>query len=243
MKDNIIPAVEKTIRLLDHLAGASAGATQAELAQLLDISGATCYRIIQSLLKYGWLRKNGSRLELAQGLLPLAKRILQMEDWQERIKPLLLELAQKTRLSVKLSLRHGTSEYITAFRAESPQPMAVTGRIGATFPVIEGSVGGALLADSSEKELQRLIQAAPEGLLEKSEPELLLQRIQECRKNGFCRSNGKNRWGIEVLTAPVHQGGQVLAAISVLGLLPDFEDIDALTGALLQCRQKVEELL
>jgi len=242
-KENTIPAVEKTVRLLEHLTANPAGATQAELSQILGISGATCYRIIQSLLKYGWMKKTGNRFELGQGLLPLARRVYQAQEWQELIKPLLTALAETTRLSVKLSMRQGASEYVTVFRAESPQPMAVTGRIGATFPVIEGSVGGALLSQCGEAELRRLIAAAPDTLLEKQEPQLLQGRIQECREKGYCTSNGRNRWGIEVISAPLSGGQGVLAAISLLGLAADFTAMPELAKSLLQARQDCERLI
>lgn len=243
MNENTVPAVEKTIRLLDYLASLQNGATQSELAQILDISGATCYRIIQSLLKYGWLKKNGNRLELAQGLLPLARRILQTQEWQEQIKPFLVQLAEKLRLSVKLSVRHGSSEYMTALRVESPQPMSVSGRQGAIFPLIEGSVGAALLIRLTAKEVQKLIDAAPKELLEKSEPALLHDRIAECREKGYCLSNGRNRWGIEVISAPLLKGEEVIAAISILGLQNDFSDLPGLSKELLLVRQKCEQLL
>ncbi len=241
--ENTIPAVEKTIRLLDHLAASAGGASQAELAQILHISGATCYRIIQSLLKYGWLKKTGNRFELAQGLLPLARKVYQAQEWQEQIKPHILALAEATKLSVKVSVRQGVNEYVTVFRAESPRPVAVSGRLGATFPVVEGSVGGALLCQSNEAEIRRLIAAAPDDLLEKQQPELVFARIAECREKGFCNSNGRNRWGIEVLSAPLLSGDQVRAAVSLLGLSPDFVPLTELEQELLKTRRICEGLL
>ena len=132
---------------------------------------------------------------------------------------------------------------MTVFRAESPRPVAVSGRLGATFPLIEGSVGGALLSLSTESEVRKLIASAPEDLLEKREPELVFARIAECRAKGYCNSNGRNRWGIEVLSAPLLCGQQVLAAISVLGLAPDFSPLPALEHELLKTRRLCEELL
>lgn len=235
VKENTIPAVEKTVRLLNQLSVAAGAVSQTELAKQNQISGATCYRILQSLLKYGWIKKAAGGYVLATGLLPLARRVCQAEEWQELIREPLMELAARTRLAVKLSVRRGAGEYMTAFRAESPEPMAVTGKVGATFPVVEGTVGGALLYRAEDAELLRLLDAMPGDVPEKLEPEQLFTRIAECREKGYCCSRGKNRWGIEAVSAPLTgPAGEVLAAISLIGLSHHFKDPDALGVILLQ---------
>ena len=139
--EHIIPAVEKAVALLEHLGRSDRGATQAELARELDISGSTCYRIIQTLQKHDWLRKlPGNRYDLSGGMLTAAMKLVDAAARFEQCQPLLEELARQTGLSAKLSIRQGTDQ-LTVLRAEGPGPVSVTGKVGARVPVIEGSVG------------------------------------------------------------------------------------------------------
>ena len=50
MAENIIPAVEKAVAILNRLGELPKGATQSELATSLNIAPSTCYRILQTLL-------------------------------------------------------------------------------------------------------------------------------------------------------------------------------------------------
>ena len=56
--NNNIPAVEKTLALLELLSSEEKGLTQAQLKEKLHISMSTCYRILQTLLAKEWVRKD-----------------------------------------------------------------------------------------------------------------------------------------------------------------------------------------
>ncbi len=222
---NTIPAIEKAVDLLNLLGSSDSGATQSEIVKEIGISGATCYRILQTLVNNDWLKKNSDgRYDLAYGFLAAGKKLIKNMDCFKLMQKPLDELSERTGFSTKLSVRKGFSEYVTMLRAEGTSSIAVTGKIGAAFPVIEGSVAGALLFNVEKKEIDRLLNAASGELLEKKEPEILHERISECRKKGFCRSGKRNRWNIEVISAPIMKNdNEIFGAISLLGFPGDFE--------------------
>ena len=103
---NTIPAVEKAVAVLDILGARENGATQAELVELLRITPSTCYRILQTLLEAGWIRKrSGKRFDLAGGMLAAAMKLVDRPARLRAAQPILERLAAETGLCAKLSRR------------------------------------------------------------------------------------------------------------------------------------------
>lgn len=218
---NRIPAVDKTIQLLTALS--EKDFSQAELNEKLDISMSTAYRILMTLQAHRWVRKKaGGIYTLAEGLLPLTRGISDDVTLLEKIAAQLPALAEKHQIACKLSIRQ-EEEQLTFFRAEPPGPVALTGQPGSTFPLIEGSVGAALLADASEKEIRELIAACSADIPEKKEPELLFNAVREARCRGAVLNARPNRWNIAALSVPVRDhAGNVIAALTIVGCGEDF---------------------
>lgn len=221
--NNKIPAVEKTIALLELLAKLPSGATQAELKKELGISMSTAYRILQTLLKHKWVRKNAdTKYSLDNGLLPLVYPFRNSIDLLEHAQKVLDKVAEENELACKLSIRRG-AEQVTVMRAEPEGPFALTGQVGSSFPVIEGSVGAALLCDESDDEIMELIQDCRTDLAEKQDPELVLKAVNDVRRKGYAVNLRRNRWNIAAMSMPVRDArGSVIAAITLIGTESDF---------------------
>ena len=232
--EHTIPAVEKTIHILEILSQNPAGLTHARLTELCSITASTCYRILQTLMKNGWVRKepDGSYV-LSSGLLPLALKVaaLDGENW-ENIQPVLDGLSRETGLSCKLSIRKGETEQYVLARAEAPGPFSVTGRTGITFPLVEGSVGAALLADSLKAERTALLRKIAADIPEKKDRKVLEDAVDFVQKHGYILNTEHNRWRIGALSVPVrNRCGRITAALTLLGVADDFQP-DILPGLL-----------
>ena len=229
MAENTIPAVEKAVAVLTRLGESEGGLTQAELAAALDIAPSSCYRILQTLLEADWVCKiGGTRYDLSFGILGAVRKLTDRNARYEAMLPVLEELAAQTGLCCKLSVRRGEFQ-LPILRAESPRPMAVSGRVGVRFPVAEGSVGAALLA------------AAPAA----EAPELVRDGIAAIRRRGFCFNRGRNRWRVDAMSSPVLDAeGGVIAALTLLGCDEDFRDdkLPELAGKLLDGVKKCERI-
>ncbi len=220
---NTIPAVEKTMEVMTALGNHSSGATQQELVTRLGLSYSSCYRILRTLQNGAWVTKgNDGRFRLGEGFLIFARSAVDPARRFESCRPVLERLAGESGLCAKLSVRRG-GEQLTVLRAESPRPVSVTGREGAAFPVIEGSVGAALLADVSAEEIELLARNCREEIPERNRPELVLERIRAVQNEGFTLNMGVNRWRIDAMSVPVRDGfGTVAAALTLLGYDEDF---------------------
>ena len=226
MTENTIPAVEKAVAILNRLGELPKGATQSELATSLNIAPSTCYRILQTLLAADYIRKNSpTRYDLSGGIERAVRKLTNLALRFEAAQPCLETLAENTGLCAKLSIRQGFDQ-IPILRAESPRIMSVSGKIGVRFPIIEGSVGAALLSGAPETEIR--------------------QGIAAIRRRGYCLNAGRNRWKIDAMSVPVRdRDGDVAAAITLLGYDDDFagERAKKMATALLSAARKCAALL
>lgn len=198
--------------------------THGQLAKLCGVTASTCYRVLKSLEKYNWIekREDGTFIP-GPGLLPLAVKLCTKPtgNW-DQARQILSRLAAKTHLACKLSIRRGDEQVVTA-RAESPGPFSVSGKTGAVFPVLEGSVGASLLADSSRTELDELLKSCREEIPEKKDPELLYRAVEMVKRTGYILNTTHNRWRIGALSVPLRDPlGRIVGALTLLGMADDF---------------------
>lgn len=243
--NNTIPAVEHTIAVLELLSNTAEGATQSEICKKLQISMSSTYRILQTLLKHRWVRKDDSGCyELDHGLLPLAHHCYRNMQVFEHAQTLIDNITCKLNVSCKISLRRG-EEQTTIMRSELPGPFSLTGRVGASFPVVEGSVGAALLYREDNDTILELLSRCTVDIPEKSSPEQLLDSVQEVRENGVVFNLKKNRWNIAAGSIPLHdRERRVVAALTVVGNMEDFsgQKLPLLTRAMRHAAEMCENI-
>ena len=241
--NNTIPAVEHTIAVLEYLSSTASGVTQSEICKKLQISMSSTYRILQTLLKHHWARKDDSgRYELDHGILPLVHHCYRSMQIFEHAQDLMDDITQKLNVACKISLRRG-EEQTTIMRSELPGPFSLTGQVGASFPVVEGSVGAALLYQEDNDTILELLSRCTVDIPEKSSPEQLIDSVQQVRENGIVFNLKKNRWNIAAASIPLHdRDRRVVAALTLVGNLEDFagEKLQKITSAMKQAAIKCE---
>ncbi|NMA46620.1 MAG: IclR family transcriptional regulator [Lentisphaerae bacterium] len=221
---NTIPAVEKTMATLAQLADMPDGAPQATLQQATGTTASTAYRILQTLMKHDWVRKRqDGHYELSHGLLPLLLAFRQRLEHFDHAQSILDRLAAENDIACKLSIRQD-NEQLTLLRAEPDAPITLTGRSGSRFPLIEGTVGAALLSQEDDKRIAELIHDCPAAIAEKEQPELVFNAVRDIRRHGYAVNIRKNRWNIAAMSTPISNAdGAVIAALTLIGLESDFQ--------------------
>ena len=243
--EHTIPALDKALSILEHLGRNPGGSSQAELCSSLEISASTCYRILQTLQLHDFVRKQpGGRFDISGGLLTASMRLFDKAKLFENAQPTLEALSAKTGLSSKLSIRQGF-EQISILRAESPLAVSVSGKVGARFPVIEGSVGAALLCSEDEETVEELIRSCKDDIEERRMMNLLPGRIEQIKRTGIALNERENRWNVEAMSAPVYDSasGQSVAALTLIGFKTEFKDLDTLASALVSASKVVSTII
>jgi len=217
---NTIPALDKSLRLVEAIAGGMRRHSIAELARHLNIPPTTCYRIVNTLIARDWLRPRTGETgyELSLGVLPLVEPFLGHRVLIEVVGPIVNQLAQQTGLAAKLSVRHGHNA-LTVYRAESNRPLAISSRVGITFHLALGSSGSALMFDLPDDQISAIIASADDAVWDRQSPAIVLDRITQCRKAGYCIDLGSYHAKVQSISRPVRDSaGQVAAAITLLAL-------------------------
>lgn len=220
-----IPSVEKSIRVLQAIAGHASNFSIAELAKSLGIPQTTVYRIVRTYMAADWIRPRASGVgySLSFGLMPLLEPFMNRRILIDLVRQPMTELSERARMGVKLSVREGTSA-LTVYRLEPPESMGISVRVGSKFPLVYGSSGAALLCGLSPAEIEEVIAQAPAGSWKHQKPADVHRRIAECRETGVCRDCGHYMPHIHTLSAAIKdREGKSIAAVTLLGMPGDFD--------------------
>ena len=220
--NNTTPAVLAAMEIVEALAAAPEGLSQAVLASSIGLSTSTTYRILRSLAARGWVYK-GSRgiYRLGSGLLAVACAVETEHEALLRSRETLERLASEHGIACKLSIRRGMQQVIYA-RAEPESPFHTTGQEGRAFPLVEGSSGVALLCDFQDADAAALFAAAPSA---QTNLAFLLDGLKRVRDEGWCFRKRIANWPISAMSAPVRdEAGKVFASLSFIVPEDRFDD-------------------
>lgn len=141
------PALEKGLDILELLADAQPGMTQNQIAARLGRSASELFRMIEVLVRRGWLARDA-----ADGSYHLTLRMFELAHRQPSVRRLLAlalprmhELARTTRQSNHLVVHHDRRILVLA-QSDSPEAMGFSVRLGAHFPFRADRVSCRVLA-------------------------------------------------------------------------------------------------
>ncbi len=203
-----VPAVEQAGRVLFCLAGSeSLYMNLPEICNRLGIHKSKAFSILETLQKFGLVRKNsdGKGYALGTGLVTLSRKVLDDLSPPRIAEPMLKELAMKAGCTAVLGLISQEKIFIAA-KQESEANFGVTVRIGHRLPLTYGAHGKAIAAFLPEDQLDRLLER--QDLYFHGEPAVLdrvrlRKELAQCRRDGFAEDLGELNHGLNVITSPV----------------------------------------
>ncbi|UKI34934.1 MAG: hypothetical protein L6W00_21760 [Lentisphaeria bacterium] len=160
--------------ILNHLGNRNGGATQAELAAELDITPEHLLSDTADAAGGGFRPQGGGgALRSLQRACAGGAQTFRLHGTVQRGSAGARPSCGGDRTLLQ-TLDSAGRDQVSILRAESPRPMAVSGKIGVHFPIIEGSVGAALLADASTGEIRELAAGCAVPVAERNHAELVL---------------------------------------------------------------------
>jgi DNA-binding IclR family transcriptional regulator len=129
------PQTERLVAIVDMLVGSRGGLTQSDIARRLGVSPATCYPMLASLERSGWLRRHPVRRTYALGAALIAAGQAAAEDMDAlaACRPRMLDLQRRRGLScVALT---PSADYATVVQlAPDPRGRGSALRVGDQIP-------------------------------------------------------------------------------------------------------------
>jgi DNA-binding IclR family transcriptional regulator len=180
-----IQVIARAADILRALRLASAGLTQAEVAEHVGLARSTTHRLLNALEEQGLVESHGprGRYRLGQEVSRLAKSA--RRGLIASLHPELEELSREVGETVDLYVLERLQVTITD-QVVSPRRLRVVSEIGESFPLHCTASGKALLAAMAPHDLARATSGTLSSFTERTitDPELLAAELAQVRAQG-----------------------------------------------------------
>lgn len=245
----LVPGLERGLRILAQFSPRESLLGAPELARRLGIPRTTIFRLLQTLESLGFVERVGKdrNYRLGVAVLRLGFEYLSSLELTDLGLPLIERLRDTTGFSAHIVIRDGRDVVFVA-KAQSHAPFlsSVRVNVGTRIPAHASTHGHVLMGDLSlselkalypERRLVRLTEATPETV------ESLLDVIRGHASRGYAVGNSAFEHGISVVSAPVRDETQRIAAcITVTVPRPEI-NAELIKGGLIEhTRRAADEL-
>lgn len=237
-----VPALEKALDVLEHLAEQAVPLTQAQLARALGREPGELFRMLNCLEARGYLRRNDAgAYQLTLKLFELSRTHSPHEQLIEVATPLMRDLVDRVRQSCHLSVLHRDQVLVLA-QVESPQPVRLSVQVGSLHSPVATVSGRLLLAQLPMEERTELLARQPDYLrMDAAEKVEFAATLARAHEEGWAYREGARFIGGLDLGVPVgREGNRTRAALTIAALKgPDGPDLFELLPKLQQCAAEI----
>ena len=216
-----LQSVNRALRALELIAEAGQlGVT--ELGRRLGVHKATASRLVATLAERGMVERDPitEKFRLGFGLIRLAGAAMASMDLVRIARPMLEDLADRTRETVNLGVLSGDA-VVYIDQVTGTRSIVAVSWVGRRTPLHCTSNGKVLLANVGEAERDRLLarttrparRARPSPTRRRS-----IAQLEEIRRRGYATTMEELEEGLNAVAAPIRRAdGEVVAALSVSG--------------------------
>lgn len=218
----LVPAVDRAIRMLVDLRDVVDGKRISDLARDLGIPKSSAFQIAATMVHHGILECDGQtrRYRVGPALHSFAGARQGRSDLPVLAVPHLRRLASATGLTALLGVPTGSGTVLAA-KADSPEPLGVGASLGFELDCMAGAFGKIFAAARSEADRKTLLRRklpryTARSMTDAQEMERELTRV---RKSGIATDLEEYLEGIRAVAAPVTDAsGGVVGAVCALGV-------------------------
>jgi DNA-binding IclR family transcriptional regulator len=241
------PALDKGLDILELLASVDGGLTQAEIAKRLDRSPNEFYRMLDRLVKRGYVtRPEGDRYSLTLKLFGLAQLHAPVRRLVSYATSIMRELAETSWQANQLVVFDRGNAVVIA-QQEAPHYWGISIRVGSHISLFDTGSGHVLLAFRSPEERQMMIAEHLRSNEEMKQSPDFFARLDQVRDRGYEMMASLQTAGVYNLSAPViGPDGRGIAALTIpyitLVNAPTAPDITKTIALLQAAAAKLSEL-
>ncbi len=215
--------VDRALSILGTFQGNRSRQALSDISRNTRLPIATCYRIVQRLVEWGALERDGeNRYRIGLRLWEVASRAPRSVGLQRLARPFLLDLYETTGYATHLAIREGV-ELVSIERFQDPRRSVRRPIIGGRYQLHVTAIGQVLLA-YAPREIQEEVLSGP---LDAYTPNTYTDRaalervLADIRRTGYAVSDRQVDLAHVGVAAPVRGAdGSVIAALS-LALTPE----------------------
>lgn len=222
MKTPSVPALERTLAILELLAGSRSGLTLPEIAKELQLPKSSVHCLLITLERHRYLNRNErtSRYTFGSKLFSLGNMSLSGLRVRQVAVPHMHTLMERAGLTVHLAVLEGY-EAVLVEKAEPPGLYKLATWLGKRMDVHCTSLGKALIAHLPDDVLTQLFRER--GLPRHNDNSIsslkkLKGELERTRETGYSMDDEEDEIGHRCIGAPIFDdSGQVIAAVSISG--------------------------
>ncbi|MDX0414938.1 IclR family transcriptional regulator [Sinorhizobium medicae] len=209
------PALDKGLDILELLASVDGGLTQAEISKRLNRSPNEFYRMLDRLVRRGYVtRIDGDLYSLTLKLFGLAQLHAPVRRLVSFATPLMRELAQRSKQANQLAVFDRGSAVVIA-QQEAPDYWGISIRVGSHISLFDTGSGHVLLAFRSPEEREMMISEHVRSRDEINLTPEFYVRLDQIRERGYEMMASAQTAGVYNLSAPIlSSDGRSLAALT-----------------------------
>lgn len=209
------PALDKGLDILELLAATDSGLTQAEIAKALDRSPNEIYRMLDRLVRRGYvLRTPAERYELSLKLFALAHQHAPLRRLVSQATPALRRFAQDAGQSCHLVV-YERGRVVVIAQFDAPGYWGLSIRVGARVGLIGTGSGHVMLAFQTPQERRFMLAEHEAAAGEAAAPDDMEERLAEIRARGYELMPSRQTRGVRNISAPIlAPDGSALGAIT-----------------------------
>jgi IclR family KDG regulon transcriptional repressor len=219
-----------------------------DIQEYVGFNKSTLFRVLSTLCDNRYLRRDAQgRYELGLNIFILGRRISGEHQLRNISLPHMKRCSEEMDLTCHLGILDGLRVVIIEKTAPQRNVVMVS-RIGGSVPAHCTGQGKTLLAYSPRETVERIVRT---NGLERYTPHTittedgLFKELQNIRERGYAIDNSEHEKNIHCVAVPIlNESGEIEAALSVTGLVFDFQDeetIEKTAGVLKALRDKISE--
>ncbi|RQW62177.1 IclR family transcriptional regulator [Vibrio viridaestus] len=245
--DYHVPALARGLQIIEMFTASERVLTTHDFAERLGVSASSTYRIIQTLLDMGYLKKvTRNAYELGPQVVSRGFAFLAGKDLVDIAAPFLNTLRDHTSISCHLAIRDGL-ETVYIYRAQASQRLSVNIPLGTRLPCHTNAMGRVLLRQLSDIEFNAMYQQMQLDLYPQPHPQTFSELKHLLRnewQQGFSSNRSDNATAI---AAPItNYLGKRVAAINISGadqVMNNERQFNEAKALLLQTAQDISQAI
>ena len=210
--------LSRIVKVLEAFDRGNANLTPAEIARRTGLPAASTYRLVNEMVKVGFLDRADGRVQTGVRLWELASRESRTLNLRNAALPFMEDLQDAIKQHTQLSVLDGT-DILYIERLSAVGAVVNITRIAGRLPAIVASPGLVMAAFSPPELQQAVLDTVPPKFTEYT-PALAtdFRRIfADVRRQGYARADGWIDAGVSGVAAPIRNvDGKVIAALSAL---------------------------
>jgi IclR family pca regulon transcriptional regulator len=240
--------VQSFARGLEVIRSFSASAPRQTLTEVAGRTGLTragARRILLTLQTLGYVEAEGKQFALTPRILDLGFAYLSSMPMWNVAEPLMEVLVEEVKESCSAAVLEG-ADIVYVLRVSTRKIMRNSLGVGSRLPAYCTSMGRMLLAGLPDAEVLALLRAGPLAQRTRhtlTEPEAVLAKVQQARRQGWCLVNQELEEGLVSMAAPiVNRNGRTIASINISGQANRTSARQMQEGMLAALRETAQEI-